>query len=220
MKQFTFKLAGFLLAFFASAFLGHAQETEIRYLSGTGNDDTVPWEFYCSNGMNSKKWTTIPVPSCWELQGFGSYNYGIDPWEERMNEHGIYRHEFLLPDTWKDKKVNIVFEGVMTDAHVKINGKSAGPIHQGAFYEFKYDVSKLLNFGDKTNRLELTVYKHSSDSLVNEAERWCDYWIFGGIFRPVYLEVLPADHIERIATNTKANGHFKADTYFKASKAD
>jgi len=208
-------IIGFLISF---AIQAYSQETEIRYLSGTGNDNTVPWEFYCSDGMNSKNWTTIPVPSCWELQGFGSYNYGIDPWEERMNEHGKYRHEFMLPEEWKGKKVKIVFEGVMTDAEVKINGKSAGPVHQGAFYEFKYDISKILNYG-KTNLLEVTVHKHSSDSSVNEAERWADYWIFGGIFRPVYLEAFPSDHIERIATDARANGDFRADVYFKSRLA-
>jgi len=221
-KRIKHIISGFLVICSCLTFtvISYSQETEIKYLSGTGNDDTVPWEFYCSAGMNSGKWTTIPVPSCWELQGFGSYNYGIDPWETRMNEHGIYRHEFLLPEEWKGKKVNIVFEGVMTDAEVKLNGKSAGPLHQGAFYEFKYDISKLLNFGKKNNRLEVTVHKHSSDSLVNEAERWADYWVFGGIFRPVYLEALPSDHIERIATDARANGDFSADVYFNSSRAE
>ncbi len=209
-------LVGILLSFTS---LTYSQNTEIKYLSGTGNDNTVPWEFYCSDGMNSENWTTIQVPSCWELQGFGSYNYGIDAWEDRMNEHGLYHHEFLIPKEWKGKKVNIVFEGVMTDAVVKINGKPAGPKHQGAFYEFKYDISSLLNFGSKTNKIEVTVHKHSSDSLVNEAERWADYWIFGGIFRPVYLEALPADHIERVSTDARANGDFNSDVYFESPKA-
>jgi len=197
----------------------YPQETEILYLTGTGNDQTVPWEFYCSDGMNSKEWTTIPVPSCWELQGFGSYNYGLVPWEERMNEYGIYRYDFQLPQSWKGKTVNIVFEGVMTDAKVKINGRTAGPEHQGAFYEFKYDISKLLNFNNRTNHLEVTVQKHSSDSLVNEAERWADYWVFGGIFRPVYLELKTSDHIERIATDARENGDFNADVFFTSSRA-
>ena len=209
-------ISGIILSF---SLFTYSQETEILYLTGTGNDDTVPWEFYCSDGMNSKKWTTIPLPSCWELQGFGSYNYGIDAWDDRMNEYGIYRYDFQLPESWKGKKVNIVFEGVMTDADVKINGQAAGPLHQGAFYEFKYDVGKLLAYGHKTNRLEVTVHKHSSDSLVNEAERWADYWVFGGIFRPVYLEVKPPDHIERIATDARANGDFLADVYFTSGRA-
>ncbi|WKX78353.1 hypothetical protein [Zobellia laminariae] len=53
-------------------------ETQKVYLSGTGKDDMVDWDFFCSDGMNSGKWTTIGVPSCWELQGFGNYNYGKD----------------------------------------------------------------------------------------------------------------------------------------------
>ena len=52
-----------------------AQETEKLYLSGTGEDQTVNWDFYCTEGRNSGKWTTIPVPSNWELQGFGKFNY-------------------------------------------------------------------------------------------------------------------------------------------------
>jgi hypothetical protein len=42
-----------------------AQETQVVYLSGTGFDQTVEWDFYCSDGINSGKWTTIQVPSCW-----------------------------------------------------------------------------------------------------------------------------------------------------------
>ncbi len=83
--------------------------------------------------------------------------------------------------------VNIVFDGSMTDTEVKINGKSAGAIHQGAFYRFKYDISSLL-FYDKLNILEVTVSKMSADASVNNAERLADYWVFGGIFRPVFLE--------------------------------
>ena len=53
-------------------------ETEGLYLSGTGADNTVAWDFFCTGGRNSGFWTAIPVPSCWELQGFGTYNYGHD----------------------------------------------------------------------------------------------------------------------------------------------
>lgn len=36
-----------------------AQSTEISYLSGTGSDHTVNWQFYCTAGSNAGKWTTI-----------------------------------------------------------------------------------------------------------------------------------------------------------------
>jgi hypothetical protein len=50
----------------ASSFVLTAQPTKTIYLSGTGFDQTVEWEFYCSDGKKSGAWTTIEVPSCWE----------------------------------------------------------------------------------------------------------------------------------------------------------
>ena len=47
--------------------------------------------------MNSGKWTTIAVPSCWEQQGFGAYNYGHDKFEKRLNETGTYKYKFAVP---------------------------------------------------------------------------------------------------------------------------
>src|SRR5689334_1022840 len=188
------------------------QNTEIKYLSGTGSDQTVSWEFYCTGGMNSGKWTTIAVPSCWELQGFGKYDYGLAKDDVRGKEEGQYKYSFTVPSSWKNKVVRIVFEGVMTDADVKINGKSAGPIHQGAFYEFKYDISSLLNYEGK-NELAVNVAKHSANESVNAAERRADYWIFGGIFRPVFLEAMPKEYIDRVAIDAKANGTFSANVF-------
>ena len=63
------------------------------------------------------------------------------------NEKGLYKYEFTVNKSWQKKNVYIVFEGSMTDTEVKINGKLAGPVHQGAFYRFKYDISDLLNYG-------------------------------------------------------------------------
>lgn len=189
---------------------GLAQQTEVQYLSGRGNEDIVQWDFLCTGGMNSNKWTKIGVPSCWELQGFGKYDYGFAKDSVRGKETGFYKRKFLVPSTWKDKVINIVFEGVMTDAEVKINGKMAGPKHQGAFYVFKYDITGLLKYG-KENLIEVKVDKHSSNKSVNAAEREADYWIFGGIFRPVWLEALPVSHIKNIAVDAKADGRFRAD---------
>lgn len=199
----------------------HAQETQLQWLSGTDKDHTVSWQFFCTEGRQSGKWTSIPVPSNWELQGFGKYNYGLDKDSLRGKEKGLYKYDFTVPDTWKNKQVNIVFEGSMTDTEVKINGQSAGPIHQGAFYRFKYNISALLHYGKQKNRLEVTVSKHSANESVNGAERKCDFWIFGGIFRPVYLEALPQQHIERVAINAGANGVFAANLYVNnATTAD
>jgi beta-galactosidase/beta-glucuronidase len=154
-----------------------AQETELRYLSGKGKDDPVKWEFHCSGGQNSGRWTTIDVPSNWELQGFGTYNYGQD--KTKASEQGRYRYTFEVSKRWKDKAIYIVFEGVMTDTQVWINGKSAGPEHQGGFYRFKYNITRLVKFtGD--NLLEVTVNKVSSNASVEAAG------VFAGLPATVY----------------------------------
>jgi beta-galactosidase/beta-glucuronidase len=90
----------------------------------------------------------------------------------------------------------------MTDTEVKLNGRSAGAIHQGSFYRFKYDISSLLNYG-KPNLLEVTVSKQSANTSVNAAERKGDFWVFGGIFRPVFLEAFPKAHIGHYALTPK-----------------
>lgn len=95
----------------------------------------------------------------------------------------------------------------MTDTEVKINGKLAGPVHQGAFYRFKYDISDKLKFGEE-NLLKVNISKMSEDKTVNNAERLADYWIFGGIFRPVYLEAFPEEHIAWTSADAKADGSF------------
>jgi hypothetical protein len=185
---------------------------QIQYLSGTGSDKTVAWDFYCTGGRNSGYWTKIQVPSCWEFQGFGSYNYGRDYKTNGKNfrfndEKGQYKYQFNVPAAWKDKEVFIVFEGSMTDTEVKINGQKAGDLHKGSFYRFKYRITNQLQFG-AANLLEATVSKMSADASVNNAERLADYWVFGGIYRPVYLEAVPKEHIDYTAIDAKADGSF------------
>ncbi|WP_186757758.1 glycoside hydrolase family 2 protein [Echinicola salinicaeni] len=202
----------FLICMFCGIVSSFAQNINYQrvYLSGKDASSAVDWEFKVSDGRKSGKWAKVPVPSNWELHGFGTYNYGHDhSVADKVlgKEVGYYKHEFNVPKDWKGKVINIVFGGSMTDTEVKINGKSAGPIHQGAFYEFKYDISRLLNFG-QDNLLEVKVAKHSSNESINRAERQADFWIFGGIFRPVYLEVLPQYHFDRIAIDAKEDGKF------------
>ncbi len=65
----------------------------------------------------------------------------------------------------------------MTDTEVKINGLPAGPVHQGDFYRFQYDISELLLPG-QDNLLEVYVNKMSSNASINAAERTSDFWVF------------------------------------------
>ena len=201
----------FLTSLLASIAPATAQETVRQYLSGTDGEHTVPWNFYCSDGRNSGVWTNIAVPSCWELQGFGKFRYGHED-KNYTPIRGDYRHSFNVPADWRGRRVFIVFEGVMTDASVKVNGTEAGPLHQGAFYRFKYDISALLKFGEE-NLLEVSVSDKSANNSVNGAERYADFWVFGGIFRPVWLQAEPAQFVDRVAIDARADGAFAMDYY-------
>jgi len=171
----------------------------------------VPWEFLCTSGAKSGYWTNLPVPSQWDVQGFGTVHYQKDM-TNAFDEKGLYKHAFLVPAGWADRRVFLVFEGVMTDTDAKLNGQSVGPTHQGGFYRFKYEVTPLVKFGE-SNTLEVTVAKHSANKSINSAERNADYWVFGGIFRPVTLEAVPPQFIERVAIDARADGNFVAEAY-------
>ncbi len=202
----TFLLGG------GTALQAQAPHPERIYLSGTGIDNTKTWEFFCSGGQNSGKWKKIEVPCNWELQGFGDYTYGR--WytvkgAKPSDETGIYRYKFQAPKTETGERVRLFFDGVMTDTEVFINGVSAGEMHQGGFYRFSYDITDLLKPGKK-NLLEVKVAKESSNKTVNAAERKADWWLFGGIYRPVWLEVLPAVHMRHFILHADQNGKFRA----------
>jgi len=117
-----------------------------------------------------------------------------------------------MPTREPGQRVFLVFEGAMTDTSAALNGVSVGPVHQGGFYRFKHEVSELVKSG-ATNRLDVTVCKHSSNDSVNRAERTADYWVFGGIYRPVYLETVPTQWIERVAIDARADGSFGMDVF-------
>jgi len=110
-------------------FTANSQQTERIYLSGKDFEHPRQWEFKCTNGQNCNTWSKINVPSNWELEGFGEYTYGR--WykelglDEPSKEMGFYKYTFHVPKSQEGRKVNIVFEGVMTDTEVFINGKLA-----------------------------------------------------------------------------------------------
>ncbi len=207
-------LAATLFPFAANAAI---PQTERHYLSGHSPQDAVPWDFSVSAGRRAGEWTTIPVPSNWEQHGFGNYSYGESP--QSYDEHGHYRLRFAVPPAWKGRTIKLVFEGVMTDATVKLNGKPAGPTHIGGFYRFAFDVTSNVTLGQEAgNLLEVDVAKTSSNKFTAKAENKGDYWMFGGIFRPVWLESSPPQAIEHTAIDARADGSLTAEVTLAGAK--
>lgn len=183
-------------------------ESERLYLSGADPEATLDWEFRIDSGRGAGRWQVIPVPSNWELAGFGRYTHGRQWWQPA--ESAVYRTLFVVPRQLRERHVELVFEGVMTDTEALLNGRPVGEAHRGGYTRFTYDVSALLRFG-RANRLEVRVAESSADASVERAERQADYWIFGGIYRPVYLEAHPRAWIRHLAVDARHDGSLTVD---------
>ena len=183
-------------------------ETWIQYLSGTDKDNTVDWDFYVTKWGKMRQWSRLPVPSCWEMHGFGRLTY----YDEDSGEQGSYNYKFRVPDEWEgQRRVEIVFEGVALETYVYVNGKplSEEP-HAGGFYRFSYDITDHLDYAG-VNLLEVHVDNDSPNHPGLVAAEGGDYWRYGGIFRPVYLEAKPTVSIEHVAIDAKADGSLRAE---------
>lgn len=198
----------------AAAQAGAAIETERLMLSGHGPEDAVPWDFTIDGGRRAGEKATIAVPSNWQQQGFGHYQYGSGngPF---FADRARYHRSFTVPAAWKGKRLRLVFDGVATDTAVTINGVAAGPVHQGGFYRFAYDVTDLVKFGAR-NDLDVAVSEASAAKDTDKAERDGDYWALSGIFRPVWIEALPREAIAQVAVDARASGDIAAVVGFDA----
>lgn len=211
-----------LIILLSATSLAFSAVTERHYLSGTDSGDTKTWDFYCTDGQRSKTKSKIEVPSCWELQGFGAYTYGrfyTTPGLKPSNESGIYATTFKIPASEKGKYFRLTFEGAMTDTKVKIDGKEIAPTHQGGFTEFSFDITSFVKPGKKQT-LEVRVDKESANASVNSAERRADWWLFGGIYRPVYIESMPMRHISSTSIDARADGHLSAKVKTRCANND
>ncbi|HUP22735.1 MAG TPA: glycoside hydrolase family 2 TIM barrel-domain containing protein, partial [Thermoanaerobaculia bacterium] len=192
-----------------------APETERLYLSGHDADAPRTWGFRISGGRRAGEWAEIPVPSQWQQHGFGRYAYGHD--ERTSADVGTYRTEVVIPATWRDRRVRLVFEGAMTDTTPAWNGTPL-KTHRGGFTPFSYDVTRLVRFGS-ANALEIRVAERSGNATVNASERKADYWVFGGIYRPVYLEAVPRAAIEDVALDARHDGSLLASFVTRGAPA-
>lgn len=140
--------------------------------------------------FNDSDWRTLNVPHDWSIEGnFSPQNAsgtGYLP-----GGIGWYRKEFILPETDKDKNIDIQFDAVYQNGEVWINGHYLGKRPFG-FISFYYDLTPYLNFGDKKNVIAVCVdHSHVADS------RW---YTGSGIIRNVWLYKINKIHIDHWGT--------------------
>lgn len=98
----------------------------------------------------------------------------------------IYEKEFFAPESWKHQCIKLEFEGVYHKAAVYINDEKAA-YHDYGYTGFYIDISGLLKYGEKN---QIRVEAVNSDQ---PNSRW---YTGTGIYRSVWLYVLPEEHIE------------------------
>ena len=143
-------------------------------------------EGFFEKTFTTKEWNTIPVPSCWQMQGYGQMHYTDvwylfpvnPPFVPSENPTGIYRRSFTVPDTWQDGKTILRFDGVGSAFDVWINGIHCG-YSKVSRLASEFDISHCVVIGE--NQITVRVYQWSDGSYLERQ----DMWVFSGIFRDV-----------------------------------
>jgi beta-galactosidase len=164
-----------------------------------------PWRFRLVSGLTEvtegfwvpdfadHDWAELPVPSHWQLHGYGSpaytnvnYPFPVEPpFVSDENPTGEYRRGFDLPDDWPAGDALLRFEGVDSCFRVWLNGVELGHA-KGSRLPHEFAVGPVLRPGH--NVLALRVHQWSSGSYLEDQDMW---WL-SGIFRSVTLLAQPA----------------------------
>ncbi len=160
--------------------------------------------------FDDSEWDRIPVPSCWQMQGYGhphytnvDYPFPVDPPRvPSENPTGLYRTRFFVPPEWKDMRVVLRFDGVDSFFTAWVNGREAG-LGKGSRLPSEFDVTDLLRPGQ--NILAVRVLQWSDGSYLEDQDMW---WL-SGIFRSVSLIAVPKACIEDFFVRTDFDGEYR-----------
>jgi beta-galactosidase len=168
-----------------------------------------PLDFYTPSFYN-KDWSSIPVPSNWELKGFGLpiYTNIIYPFPKNPpfvgndNPVGTYRKIFTVPDTWRDKQVFLHFGSITGCAVVYVNGQKVG-MSKVSKSAAEFNVTSYLKSGN--NLLAVQVFRWHDGSYLEDQ----DFWRLTGIERDVFLLAMPATTIWDFELKGDLDGSYK-----------
>lgn len=188
-----------------------------------------PVDFYKPD-FDVSGWKEIPVPSNWEVQGYGTpfyrnLGYTIkkdfphvmgepDKWYTSYKERnpvGSYRREFDVPEDWAGRRNFITFDGVDCAFFLWVNGQKVG-FSVNSRNAADFDLTKYLKPGK--NMIAVEVYQYSSGTWLEDQ----DMWRLHGIFRNVTLWSAPQVHIRDFFVKTDLDTHYKDATLNVSAK--
>ncbi|GBF75604.1 beta-galactosidase [Paenibacillus sp. 598K] len=172
----------------------------------------APERFY-ELSYDCEAWATLPVPSNWQLHGYGTplyssskYPFPVDPpFIPRMNPTGSYARMFEVPEDWSERAVLLAFDGVDAAFHVWVNGALVG-FGQGSHNRMEFDVTAHLRPGP--NKLAVRVYQWTTGSYLEDQDKWR----LSGIFRDVYLLSVPPVHLFDVRLRTRLGAPYRRGT--------
>lgn len=182
-----------------------------------------PVDFYQTN-FDASGWKDIPVPSCWQIEGYGTpyyrnngYTFQKD-WPHVLTEPpknftayverdpvGSYRREFEVPKDWDGRRIFLTFDGVDSAFFLWINGEKVG-FSVNSRNAAEFDITKYLKPGK--NLLAVEVYTYSAGSYIEDQ----DMWRLSGIFRNVTLWSAPEVHIRDFFVKTDLDAKYRDAT--------
>ena len=206
-----------------------------RLLNGTWkfnwvkHPDERPLDFY-KPSFDVSNWKDIPVPSCWQVLGYGTPYYRnngyiiqkdfprvmTEPPKDytafvERNPVGSYRRDFELPADWNGRRVFLAFSGVDSAFFVWVNGEQVGySVNSRNTAEF--DVTKHVKPGK--NIVAVEVYRFSSGTWFEDQ----DMWRLSGIFRDCYLWSSPQVHIRDFFALPDLDAQYKDATLTVTAK--
>lgn len=170
----------------------------------------VPDDFLAPT-FDSKNWSKIPVPSNWEMHGYGTavYTNKIFPFvpvhppfiPDNDNPTGCYRHTFTIPEQWDDMQIALQLGGVSSACYVYLNGQFVG-YSEDSFLPAEFDITPYITSGD--NLLAVKVHKYSDGSYFENQ----DHWRLGGIQRDVFITASPKIQLYDFFVQTELDNHY------------
>jgi beta-galactosidase len=154
---------------------------------------------FADPGFDDSGWATLPVPSHWQLHGYGApaytnvvYPFPVDPPRvPTENPTGDYRVRFRLPGGWDAERTVLRFEGADSLLQVWCDGQELGT-STGSRLPVEFDATAALAAATGDDHLlAVRVQQWSAASYLEDQDMW---WL-SGIFREVRLLARPAGSI-------------------------
>ncbi|KAA8476103.1 beta-galactosidase [Arcticibacter tournemirensis] len=142
--------------------------------------------------LDDSHWSELPVPSNWELKGFGipiytniTYPHPKNPpYVGEGNPVGTYRKSFTVPASWDGREVMLQFGSITGCAFVYVNGQKVG-LTKASKSPAEFNITRYLKKGQ--NLLAVQVFRWHDGSYLEDQ----DFWRISGIERDVCLYSLP-----------------------------